>query len=83
MVTGDDGVAPRPAIGGEQAVGGGEGGVQARPLVDLGIVRQAGIGLGHGGGQLGVAAVGTMGPEQGVVVGQGFAVDECLGNVAA
>ena len=49
----------------------------------LGVVGQAGVGLGHGGGQLGGAAVGAQGPEQGVVLRQGFAIDECLGDDAA
>ncbi len=47
------------------------------------VVGQAAVGQGHSGGQLGVGAVGAMRPQQRVVLRQGFAIDEGLGDGAA
>ena len=83
MIARDDGVTPWPAIGGEQAIGGGKRFFQARPAMHLRVVGQAAVGQGHGGGQLGVGAVGTMRPQQRMVLRQGLAVDKGLGDGAA
>ncbi len=62
----DDGVAAGSAIGGQQAVGGGEGLVQTGPVADLGVIGQGLVGLGYGGGWL-VGAVRAVRPEQRMV----------------
>ena len=49
----------------------------------LGVIGQGFVGFGDGRGQISVAAIGAMRPEQGVVVRHRFAVDEGLGDVAA
>ncbi|MNY49136.1 hypothetical protein D3C86_1845300 [compost metagenome] len=49
-------------------------------MVDLGVLGQSLVGLGHGGGQLFVGAVRAMGPEQRMVVRHGLAIDEGLGD---
>lgn len=51
--------------------------------MDLGVIGQRLVGLGHGGGQFFVAAVRAMRPKQCMVTWHGFAVDEGLSDVSA